>query len=329
MANFKDVVGQEHIISHMQKAIESQRVSHAYIIQGEKKSGKLFIAKNFAKTLQCEKGDSISCDLCKSCIQTESNNHPDIIYITHEKPNTISVDDIRNQLNNSIDIKPYNNRKKIYIIEDGEKLTIQAQNAILKTIEEPPSYGIVMILTNNVDMLLPTILSRCILLNMKPLEDEVIKNYLCKQLEIPDYKAKVCAAFSRGNLGKAMILAKSEEFDLIKGELVSLLKYIKEMELSEIVLAIKQINEMNFNIPDYLDMLAIWYRDILLFKATKDVNHLIFKEEIQYIKKVADNSSYDGIECILKALDKAKVRINANINIDLVLELLLLTIKEN
>ena len=125
------------------------------------------------------------------------------------------------------------------------------------------------------------------------------------------------------------ILASSEDFDRVKEEAVTLLKYINDMEISEIVTAIKKINEYKLDINDYFDILSIWYRDVLLFKATHDVNHLIFREEIQYIRKVADRSTYEGIEIIIRALDKSKQRLNANVNFDLTMELLLLTIKEN
>lgn len=148
-------------------------------------------------------------------------------------------------------------------------------------------------------------------------------------MQIPDYKADICTAFARGNLGKAKMLAGSEEFDKVKEEAVTLLKYINEMEIHEIVAAIKKINEYKFDVNDYLDILSVWYRDVLLFKATHDVNHLIFREEIQYIRKVADRSTYEGIEKIIDALEKTKQRLAANVNFDLAMELLLLTIKEN
>ena len=127
-----------------------------------------------------------------------------------------------------------------------------------------------------------------------------------ENVKIPDYKAEVCAAFARGNIGKARLLALSEEFDNIKEEAVTLLKYIDDMEINEIAKSIKHINEYKLEINDFLDILAIWYRDALLFKATNDVNHLIFKSEIQYIKKTVAKSTYEGIEIILNALDKAK-----------------------
>ena len=329
MAKFTDIIGQEHIKEHLQNAIRTKKVSHAYIINGERHAGKEFIAGIFAMALQCENGDIQPCQKCHSCTQALSKNNPDIIRLVHEKTNTISVEDIRKQINSDISIKPYSGPYKIYIVNEGEKMTIQAQNALLKTLEEPPAYGIILILTANKNALLPTVVSRCVVLNMKPVEDELLKNYLMETVEIPDYKADICVAFARGNIGKARMLASSEEFEEIREEAVTLMKYIGEMEINEIVAAIKKINHFKLEVSDYLDIISVWYRDVLLFKATNDANLLIFKGEIQYIKKAAGKSDYEGIETILKALDTAKSRLNANVNFDLTMELLLMTIQEN
>lgn len=329
MAKFTDIIGQEQLKGHLQNAIEGNKISHAYIINGERSSGKEFIARIFAMALQCEKGGTEPCGECHSCKQALSNNQPDIIYISHEKPNTIGVEDIRTQINGDVDIKPYSSPCKIYIMNEGEKMTVQAQNALLKTLEEPPEYAVILILTTNVEAMLPTILSRCVVLNMKPVPDALVKKYLMEELGVPDYKANICVAFARGNIGKAKLLASSEEFEKVKDEAITLVKYINDMEINEIVKAIKKISEYKFDVNDYLDILSAWYRDVLLFKATKDVNSLIFKEEIQQIMRVSDRSTYEGIETIVNALQQAKKRLEANVNFDLTMELLLLTIKEN
>lgn len=329
MAGFEEIIGQEHIKEHLLHGIENNKISHAYLIQGELGAGKEFIAKLFSKILQCEKQGTKPCEECRSCKQMDSKNHPDVIWVTHEKPNSIGVEDIRTQLNRDISIKPYYGPRKIYIISECEKMTIQAQNALLKTLEEPPAYGLILLLTTNAEAMLPTILSRCVTLYMRPVKDRVVEEYLMKEFEIPDYKARVCAAFARGNIGKARVLAKNEDFDNIKEEAVSLLKYLHDMEIAEIAAAIKRINDFKMDITNYIDIIMVWFRDILLFKATKDPNSLIFKEEIQQIRKIADRSSYEGLEDILEALEKAQVRLNANVNFDLTMELLFLTIKEN
>ena len=282
-----------------------------------------------ARTLQCEAHGSEPCGKCHSCIQAESGNQPDIIYVTHEKPGSISVDDIRGQVNGDIQIKPYSSPYKIYIIDEAEKLTQQAQNALLKTIEEPPAYAIIMLLTANEGMLLPTIKSRCVTLTMKPVPLPLIRQYLMEELQIPDYRADICAAFSQGNVGKAKRLALSDSFGEMLEHALHMVKYISEMEPSDLVEDLKKINTYKMDIQDYLDLLTVWYRDVLMFKATCDANNLVFSNELNSIRDKAKDSSYEGLECIIKALEKAKVRLNANVNFDMAMELLLLTMKEN
>lgn len=329
MAGFSEIVGHEQIIEHLRNAIEADKVSHAYILNGPDKAGKMMLAKAFAQTLQCEKGGIEPCMECHSCKQAMSGNQPDIIYVRHEKPNTISVDDIRTQINNDIVVKPYSSKRKIYIVDEAEKMNQQAQNALLKTIEEPPAYAVLLLLTTNADTFLPTILSRCVRLNLKAVRDEQIKDFLMKKHQLPDYQADVCVAFAQGNVGKAIQLASSDSFNELKSAALQLLKRLDEIELYEMTEAVKQISEYKLEINDYFDLMMIWYRDILYFKATNDVNRLVFKDEVYDIKKQAAKSSYQGIETIIEALEKAKLRLNANVNFDLVIELLLLTIKEN
>ena len=208
MAKFADIIGQEQIKEHLQNALKTNKVYHAYILNGEKNSGKEFIAKIFASALQCEKtgislGMAEPCGECHSCIQMAGKNQPDVIYVTHEKPGSIGVEDIRSQINGDVAIKPYSSPRKVYIINEGEKMTVQAQNALLKTLEEPPEYTVILILTTNMESLLPTILSRCVALNMKPVRDSQVKKFLMETMRIPDYKADICVAFARGDVGKA------------------------------------------------------------------------------------------------------------------------------
>jgi len=325
MAGFKDIIGHEQIIEHLQNAIGMDKVSHAYIINGPDKSGKMMLAEAFAMALQCEKHGKEACMECHSCRQALGHNQPDIIYVNHDKPNTISVDDIRTQVNNDIDVKPYSSEHKIYIIDEAEKMNQQAQNALLKTIEEPPAYAVIMLLTTNADTFLPTILSRCVTLNIKVVPDEKIKKFLMEKYQIPDYQADVCVAFAQGNVGKAIQLASSDDFNEMKASALQLIKRLDDIDLYEMTAAVKQIADYKLEINDYFDLMMIWYRDVLYFKATGDVNGLIFKDEVYDIKRQAEKSSYNGINSILEALRKAQIRLDANVNFDLVIELLLLS----
>lgn len=329
MAIYDEIIGHENIIEYFKGAIKSDKVSHAYIFNGEDFSGKMLLAESFAMALQCEKGGEEPCMECKTCKQSMHRNEPDTIYVTHEKPNTISVDDIRKQVNDDIVLKPYSSRYKIYIIDDAEKMNEQAQNALLKTIEEPPEYAIIMLLVNNANALLSTILSRCVRLDLKAVSGEKIKSFLMKKNQIPDYQADLCVAFAQGNVGKALRLSESEKFNEMKDMMLQLMRRLDDIEPYEMALAVKQISEYKLNIADYFDLMTVWFRDILLYKASADANGLVFKDQVYEIKKQADKRSYEGIEKCLEALDRAKARLKANVNFDLTIEMLLWKIKEN
>ena len=277
----------------------------------------------------CEEEGKEPCMHCHACKQVLSGNHPDLIYVTHEKPASMGVDDIREQINDTIMVRPYSSQYKIYIVDEAQKMTVQAQNALLKTIEEPPAYAVIMLLTTNPDAFLQTILSRCVQLKLKPLKDSVVKGYLEDKLQVKDVQAEIYSAFARGNLGKAIHLAQSEDFKMMYEEILRLLKEIKDMDISQLLDVIRKLKDDNTDIKECLDFMQMWYRDILMYKTTKDLNLLIFKDEFSAVKKAASLSSYEGLERILEAIDKARVRLDANVNMELVMELLLLTMKEN
>lgn len=329
MSGFYDIVGHRKLIDQLKKSIDNGTVSHAYIFNGEKGSGKKSIADAFAMALQCRDEEQRPCKACRSCKQAENHVHPDIIYISHEKPNSIGIDDVREQLIGDVQIKPYSSPYKIYIIPEGEKLTEAAQNAILKTIEEPAGYCVIMLLTSSLTALLPTLQSRCVVLNMKPVSDDQVKEYLMHHIQIPDYTADICVAFAQGNIGKAIQMAGSEHFQEIRNSALHFVKNVHRMSAGEMTGMVKGISEYKIDIGDYLDFLAVWYRDVLYFKATKDVNGVIFKDQIRDITQQTRNSSYEGIENILKGLEKAKTRLRANANFNLTMELLFETIREN
>lgn len=329
MSLYSKVIGHENIIAQLKKSKAMNMVNHAYIFNGEDGCGKNTVAKAFAEALLCERNGEEGCSECHSCMQTASDNNPDLKFIRHEKKASIGVEDVREQLVGDVQIKPYSSKYKVYIIDEAELLTVQAQNAILKTIEEPPAYSVIIFLTNNSESFLQTILSRCVVYNFKPLRENVIMEYLIKEFKIPEYEAKMCASFAQGRIGRAVDLIKSENFIKIKDEAMRLVRNIHTYEIIDLVDMVKNISEYKITINDFIDIIEMWYRDVLLFKVTRDVNNLIFTDELNMIRKIASHSSYEGIENILQGCEIAKTRLKANVNFELAIELMLLCIKEN
>ena len=327
MFSFTEIVGHEQIKEHMQAAIRDKKPFHAYLFQGEEGVGKEALARTFAAGLQCQSESADKpCKECVSCRQMESGNQPDVIWVTREKA-SLGVDEIREQLCNTMDIKPFSSPYKIYLVPEAEKMTEAAQNALLKTIEEPPEYGIVILMTSNISALLPTIQSRCLTMEFRPLSTAVVESYVKEHCQVPDYQARASAAFAQGNLGKAMRYAKSEDFIERKDHIISLLRHVEQMDLSEMLAVIKDLGTRKDEVRDYIDLMVLWYRDVLLFKATKDINQLLFQDEASYISREASHRSYEKIEEILQAFEKAKVRLRANVYFDITMVLMLLTLK--
>ncbi len=329
MSNFKNIIGHEQIIQHMSTALKNKKISHAYIFEGPNGSGKNMLARAFAKALECEAGYGDSCDMCRSCHQMDTGNQPDVKWLTHEKPATISVDDVRTQINGDMAIKPYSSKYKIYIVDEAEKMNEQAQNALLKTIEEPPAYGIIMLLTNNLEAMLPTILSRCIVFHLKPVDTDKIVSYLEKEFNVPDYKAHICATFSQGVIGRAIAMASSEDFNDLQYHVLNIVKNIHDMDIYEVIDTVRHLSAYKTDINDVIDMMTVWYRDVLILKVTKDANTIVYKDEYRALMDQAKRSSYEGINEIIESLEKAKARLAANVNFDIAMEMLLLAMKEN
>ena len=261
----------------------------------------------------------------------EGGSHPDIITLKpkkDDKKDVLSVDDVREQLNSDVGIKPYYSKYKIYIVPGASEMNIQSQNAILKTLEEPPSYAHIILLADNKDYLLPTILSRCVSLSVKPIPTEKIRSYLAKS-GISGKMADIAVAFSRGSIGRARLLSQDEVFSEILEESVGILSQADNLTIAKELEFIGKIADNKELVNDYLDILRSWYRDVLVYKATQNEEELIFISESAAIIKAAGLSSYESLNKILVAIDETKDRLNANVNLQVCMELLLDTMKEN
>lgn len=324
MYGFKEIIGHKNIIEHIQNAIKYNKVSHSYIIEGEKGIGKKLIANSLAKTLQCETKGVDSCNKCASCKMFESSNHPDIKYVEASKKSGLGVDDIREQLNKDINIKPYKYPYKIYIINDADTMTIQAQNALLKTIEEPPSYAIIILIAENKNRFLQTIISRCVLIPLRPLSNEDIDDYLIYKVQIPDYQASVYSAFSRGNIGKAKELALSSEFIQMRDHVIEIVNILIKNNDFEIMGMYNIFEDYKDEIDIFIDLIISWLRDLLIVKEINNERYLINKDKYKTILKQGQHLSYNRICVLIDNILHFKKQLKVNVNYQLSIEMMLL-----
>ena len=265
------------------------------------------------------------CGICLSCLQAQSGNQPDIITITHEKPNSISVKEIRDMRADLL-IKPYSNARKIYIIPDAEKLTIQAQNALLKTLEEPPEYAVIIMIADGLSAFLPTILSRCVVLQTRAVEEEQIAEFLQREKNLPEDQAQILARFAGGNPGQALLLTDDHDFLELRDRSVDFLAHLHRadaMQVSEFASGIEPGRR-----EEVLSFVMMWFRDVLLYFSTQNTENLIFQEDIQYIIEAAGMLDYERLGVILDEVGLATRRLKSNVSADSVFEVMFLKIRQ-
>ena len=208
-------------------------------------------------------------------------------------------------------------------------MTEQAQNAMLKTIEEPPSYAVILLLTVNAKLLLSTILSRCILLNIRPVSRTAMIKLLKEQHGIAGYMAEIAADFADGVTGKAISYAQSGEFVSQKEDVLKVLRRFDAITAEELYERVKEWAGKKQELPTIFSLMNLWFRDILVMKATNGTGRLIFREEEGELRKQAEEMSYYSLERCFEEIELIKQRMNANVNLEVSLELLLYRIKEN
>ncbi|MCF0230483.1 MAG: DNA polymerase III subunit, partial [Parasporobacterium sp.] len=327
---FSDIIGNEDIIRQLRKSAYEKRLNHAYIFSGAVGMGKRTLAEALLLHLYCHEHDEAgdACLKCPECKKLMSGNHPDVIYVTHEKPGSISVDDIRQQLSDTVQIRPYSSHYKVYVINEAEKLTVQAQNALLKVLEEPPEYAVIILLASDHKVFLETIRSRSIVIQMRPVDDDIVRSCLLNE-GVDKEKADICTAFAQGNLGRGLHLGTGESFSVLYRSLMKLLRDIRDMDSTDFRNEYKLWRSENTDLNEVLDFLRLWFRDILVLSCTGRTDGLVFAGEKRSLASMASLTDADRVYRILDYIEKSSERLGANVNPELCMELLFITIKEN
>ncbi len=327
MYSFDKIKGNELIIDLLQSSIFYNNINHSYIIDGEKQSGKTLLAKTFAKTLLCEVGGVNPCLKCASCISFDNDNNPDVVYITNsDKQKSIGVEKIREEINETVLIRPFKYNKKVYIIEDFNLLTVQAQNAFLKTLEEPPNYVVYLLMTTNYNDLLQTILSRSVVLKIKPLSSKHIEEFLEETYKNDNYK--VISSIANGNIGNAISLIENDEFLQKRDKALYIIKKIIVSDIVETTLLYNEFADYQDNLESFLDIFIYFYRDILIYKNCKNIENIIQKDKINDIIELESKFSEKNLLLKIININNSIAKLKHNTNKQMTIELLLLKLKE-
>ena len=284
---FETILGNEKNKQILQKSIQNNTISHSYMFVGIQGIGKKIIAKEFAKNILClnqENKNSNTICTCKSCIEFETNNNPDFSIIEPDG-NSIKIEQIR-ELQKRIQEKPIISNSKVYIIDNADMMTQEAQNCLLKTLEEPPEYATIILIGSNENLFLPTIKSRCMILHFEPISNENIKKYLQTELAISNIDDEMLDIF-QGSIGKAIALKdKKEEYEKI----IAFVENLDKKDIIDLYKLAEPIYKSKEEIFEILD-----YINILLLKKARQ--NYLYTDCIQIVedtkKRLKQNGNYD------------------------------------
>ena len=292
---FENILGNDKIKKELIGSINNGKYSHSYLFLGISGIGKKMIAKEFAKMILCD-GEEKYCNKCKSCIEFDSGNNPDFAEINPDG-NNVKIEQIR-ELQRKIVEPPIISNKKVYIIDEADSMTKEAQNCLLKTLEEPPEFAVIILIGSNESNFLSTIKSRCTIIKFNSIPSEQVKNYIEKKYDIHPISENIILA-SEGSIGKAEILKDKQE---LYNAIDNILANIEKMDLID---TLKNADIIYKSQEDKIDILE--YINIILFRKSRQ------------------NAKY--LNCI-NIIEDTKKRLNANSNYNMTIDNMIMTIWE-
>jgi DNA polymerase-3 subunit delta' len=294
----KDIKGQEAAVSFLKSSLKKDRLSHAYIFCGPRGVGKFTAASAFAAEIALS-GDTA---------------HPDILVLKPEKEGAaIKIDDVR-RLIKDIYLKPFQARKKVYIMDEAQSMKHEAANALLKTLEEPPTDSVLILVTDDLKALFHTIVSRSQVVRFYPLKVSQIEESLVKDRSLDREKARVLSRLACGSLGKAILYAEEDVFD----ERNSLIDIVSTGRAD--ALSLDETPKERLKL--YLDILLVWFRDILSVKALADDSMIVNADKMDLIRSQAGRMSFERLEGIINDILRTLSYLDMNANTKLAMGVL-------
>jgi DNA polymerase-3 subunit delta' len=316
------VVGHEWAVELLERSRANGRVAHAYLLIGLPQIGKTTLALNFAQALHCL-GEDKPCGRCRSCLKIAHGNHPDVRVI--EAVNgTIKIDQIRS-MQREVTLSPHEGRWKVYVIRQMERATTEAANCLLKTLEEPPAQVILMLTASDIDQLLPTIISRCQVLNLRPPSVLLVQKVLEGRWGVDPERAKLMARLSGGRLGWA-VRASDDEAILRKRErrLDEMMELMGQGRVERLRYA-QQLSQSPDGLREVLDLWLSWWRDLLLIKGGSSTEVTNIDRETT-LRSQAQGYNLTQVRDFIEALRAAVWQLEHNANTRLTLEVLMLSL---
>ncbi|WP_300279745.1 DNA polymerase III subunit [Peptacetobacter sp.] len=308
---FEQIKEQDFAKRYISNAINKNMLNNAYIFEGINGIGKRTFAKLFAKIL----------------IGVSPENSPDFSIISKEDgSHRIKIEKIR-KMKEDVYEKPISNYK-IYMIENAELMSEEAQNAILKTIEEPPQYAIFILITENKEALLSTIKSRCDIVKFIPLSNETVKNYLIEELNLDEESAKVYATFSKGSINKAIELVNNEMFKEMREYIQDCIYTISEKNKLDIEMLADSSEKYENQIMNFFDIMINYFRDIILIKEGLEYNFLINADKITFIENMSEKINSSQITRIIDIIEDTKRKIKGFCGFKMSIQVMFLNIYE-
>jgi DNA polymerase-3 subunit delta' len=332
------IIGQDKAVALLRRSLETGSVSHAYMFIGPAHSGKMTLAMDLARALNCE-GEDVPCGQCEPCRKVTDLKHADvqIVGIAGDDPSAeskskteISIEQIR-QIQHTASLPPFEGKYRIYIIENAESLSVEAANALLKTLEEPESKVVFILLATDASLLLETVVSRCQPVEFITVPTGTIEDSLIKTWGLEPEKATLLARLSRGRLGWAVSAVKDDNLLEQRAEIVSNMLDVIDADIEtrftlSTQLAGKFGNDRNF-VFERLDILLDIWRDMLLIK-TGSIDTITNIDRTDELSGMAKGRSLSGIRNFIRSIQKAYIELKQNANPRLVMEVLMLDVPD-
>lgn len=309
---FEKLIGNSNVKTLLKNAVQTNNILHSYLFSGIDGIGKGLFAKEFAHMILCTSNETKPCGICKSCLEFQGGSHPDFLVIEPEDGKTIKIEQIR-YLQEKIAEKPVTAKKKVYVINNSDTMTREASNALLKTLEEPPTYAVLILITANESKLLVTIKSRCTKVAFQPLSEENIKKYFIEKLLAEN---KIEENSPTNHLGEISV-------NMIKQSQGSLGRLLKIVEEQDTYTKVEQV----VNILEKEDITQIWREAEVLYGAKENILDLLDYMNVIFFEKLRTSKDTKYTKEV-SIIEEAKKRITANANYDMTIDNLLLKLWE-